>query len=88
MILELSWSGLISDLPMFLPASHRGRNIFGIEGFSHSIAPTGLTLIVGFPRAVASGCAPSLDNQLLTLVSTRDLTEQPTVILGPTRPVK
>jgi hypothetical protein len=63
-------------------------NIFEIEGFNHSVARIALIIIIGFRQAVASGCALSLDNQLLTVISTRDLNRQSRVILMATMATK
>jgi hypothetical protein len=48
MIVEFCWSGLTLDLLMLLPASRRGKNIFGTEGLNYSLARTGLTLVIDF----------------------------------------
>jgi hypothetical protein len=70
LVADLCWSVPTAVLPMFLPSTRDYMNLFGSEALGRFLMHNGLELMVRAHNPNGDGCGYSLDNQVMTIVST------------------
>jgi protein phosphatase len=81
LVAELCWSVPTAVLPMFLPGTRNYGNFFGREAVGHFLKQNHLQLLVRTYNPNGDSCGYSLDDQVMTVVSSGTVGSQVGVFL-------